>query len=57
MEIRGQTEELELLPVEVIRDDQFGLFDAPDDMSEVGSRQQVSVALTRSLRFSILDCQ
>ena len=57
MENRGQTKQLELLTVEVILDDQFGLFDAPDDMSGVGSRQQVSVALTRSLRVSILECQ
>ena len=58
MENRGQTKQLELLTVEVIRDDQFGLFDAPDDMSGVGSRQQVSVALlTRSLRVSILVSQ
>ena len=57
MENRGQTKQLELLPVEVIRDDQFGLFDAPDDMSGVGSRQQVSVALTSSLCVSILECQ
>ena len=33
MENRGQTKQLELLTVEVILDDQFGLFDAPDDSS------------------------